>query len=110
MQVIKGMLLSLHRVLTRPFLLFLMPGTPIRGSPLHLILQQGELVWALVTRRGEEVLLLFLRVLFGNLVPHQIQGILFRMLEPIPSRMESSGSASLTFSGNVKLAISVEVD
>ena len=58
------------------FLLCLMLGTPTRGSPLHLILQRGELVWALVTRRGEEVLLCFLRVLFGNLVPHQIQAIL----------------------------------
>ena len=74
------MLLSLHRVLISLFLLCLMLGTPIRGSPLHSILQRGELVWALVTRRGEEVLLLFLRVPFGNLVPHQIQAILFRML------------------------------
>ena len=57
-----------------------MHGTPIRGSLLHLTLQRGELVWALVTRRGEEVLLRFLRVLSGILVPHQIQAILFRML------------------------------
>ena len=78
------MLLSLHRVLIRPFPLFLMPGTPIRGFPLHSILQEGELVWSLVTLRWEEVLLLFLRVLFGNLVPHQIQGILFRMLGTHP--------------------------
>ena len=74
------MLLSLHRVLISPFLLGLMLGTPIRGFPLQSILQQGELVWALVTQRGEEVLLHFLRVLSGNLVPHQIQAILFRML------------------------------
>ena len=57
-----------------------MLGTPIRGSPLHFKLQRGELVWALVTRRGEEVLLHFLRVLSGSLVPHQIHAILFRML------------------------------
>ena len=74
------MLLSLLRVLIRPFLLCLMLGTPIRGSLLHLTLQQGELVWVLVTRRGEEVLLRFLRVLSGSLVPHQIQAILFKML------------------------------
>ena len=57
-----------------------MHGTPIRGFPLLLTLQRGELVWALVTRRGEEVLLIFLRVLSGSLVPYQIQAILFRML------------------------------
>ena len=79
MLVTKGMLLSIRRVLIRPFPLFLMPGTPIKGFPLHFILQWGELVWSLVTLRWEEVLLLFLRVLSGNLVPYQIQGILFRM-------------------------------
>ena len=74
------MLLSLHRVLISLFLLCLMHGTPTRGFPLQLILQRGELVWFLVTRRGEEVLLHFLRVLSGSLVPYQIQAILFRML------------------------------
>ena len=80
MLVTKGIILSLRRVLIKKFPLFIMHGTPIRGFPLHSILQRGELVWALVTRRGEEVLLRFLRVLSGNLVPHQIQAILFRML------------------------------
>ena len=74
------MLLSLHRVLISIFLLCLMHGTPTRGFPLQSILQRGELAWVMVTQRGEEVLLRFLRVLFGSLVPHQIQAILFRML------------------------------
>ena len=82
------MLLSLHRVLIRLFPLFLMHGTPIRGFLLDSILWEGELVWSLVTLRWEGVLLQmlgllaqhFLRVLFGNMVPHQIQGTLFRML------------------------------
>ena len=78
------MLLSLHRVLISLFLLCLMRGIPTRGFPLQSILQRGELVWVLVTRRGEEVLLRFLRVLIGSLVPHQIQAILFRMLEIYP--------------------------
>ena len=76
----KGMFISLRRVLIIIFPLFLMLGSPIRGFPLHSLLRGGELVWSLVTLRWEEVLLLFLRVLFGNLVPHQIQGIIFRML------------------------------
>ena len=82
------MLISLHRVLIKLFPLFLTLGTPIRGFPLHSLLRGGELVWSLVTLRWEGVLLQmlgplaqhFLRVLFGNLVPHQIQGTLFRML------------------------------
>ena len=75
-----------------------MLGTPIRGFPLHSLLQWGELVWSMVFLCWEGVLLQmlghkdhpmaqhFLRAHFGNLVPHQIQVILFRMLGIHPTK------------------------
>jgi len=85
-----------------------MPRTPIRGLPLHSMLQEGELVRSLVTLRWEEVLFYELFLATWCLIKSRV--FFSECWESIPSRMESSGSASLTFSGNVKLARFVEVD